>query len=103
MTPDEEPTTDAELVGRLSALYAAGDHSGGARDDLWDCVSAHIGWIIDLAKRGAKRNAKRKPNAKNGGVERAKVLSPERRSEIAKTAANARWNPSSLSGDERNG
>ena len=88
-----EPRTDAELVERLSVLYAAAGHSGGARDDFWDTVSHHIGWILDLAKRGAKRNAKRNPDAKNGGIERAKALSPERRSEIARTAANARWRP----------
>ncbi len=91
MTPDTKPETDAELIERLSALYAAADHSGGARDDFWDTVSCHIGWILNLAKRGAKRNAKRKPDAKNGGVERARALSPERRSEIAKLAANVRW------------
>lgn len=91
MTPDDEPETDAELIDRLFKLYAAGDHSAGARDDFWDTVSNHIGWIIDLAKRGAKRNAKRKPDAKNGGTIRAQRLSPERRSEIAKLAADARW------------
>lgn len=91
MTPDDEPTTDAELIDRLVKLYAAGDHSAGARDDFWDTVSAHIGWIIELAKRGAKRNAKRKPDAKNGGLIRAANLSPERRSEIARDAANKRW------------
>ena len=30
---------------------------------------------------------------KKGGAARAKSLSPERRSEIAKKAAEARWNP----------
>lgn len=91
MTPDDEPETDAELIDRLTKLYAAADHSGGARDDFWDAVSFHIGWILDLAKRGAKRNAKRKPNALNGGLIRAAKLSPERRSEIASAAAKARW------------
>lgn len=91
MTPDDEPKTDAELMTRLFALYAAGDHSGAARDDFWDNVSFHIGWILDLAKRGAKRNAKRKPDAKNGGLIRDANLSPERRSEIAKQAADIRW------------
>ena len=31
-------------------------------------------------------------NARKGGVARAKKLSPERRSEIARAAARARWN-----------
>jgi hypothetical protein len=91
MTPDDEPTTDAELIDRLLKLHAAADHSGGARDDFWDTVSFHIGWILDLATRGAKRNAKLKVGALNGGLIRAAKLSPERRSEIAKQAANTRW------------
>ncbi len=92
MTPDDEPETDAQLMDRLTKLYAAAEHSGGARDDFWDTVNFHIGWILDLAKRGAKRNAKRK-DAKNGGLIRAANLTPERRSEIARQAAKARWRP----------
>lgn len=93
MTPDDEPKTDAELIDRLTKLHAAADHSSGARDDFWDTVTFHIVWILDLAKRGAKRNAKRKPNPLNGGLIRAAKLSPERRSEIARNAAKARWRP----------
>lgn len=91
MSPDDEPTTDAELVTRLRVLYTAADHSGGARDDFWDCVSIYTSWILELAERGAKR---RKPNPeghRNAGLKRAASLSPERRSEIAKLAAEARW------------
>lgn len=89
--PDEkEPETDAELVTMLRALYTAGDYSGGARDDFWDLVSNYIGWILDLAERGAKKPSKAARGAA-GGRARMAALSPERRSEIAKQAAAARW------------
>lgn len=86
-----EPKTDAELAERLRVLYAASEHSGGARDDFWDTVNLHIGWIVDLVMRAAKKNKMRKLNPINGGTARAAKLSPERRTEIAKTAAEARW------------
>lgn len=54
MSCDKEPKTDAELIVRLTALYAASDHSEGARADFWDCVSLHIGWVLTLATDGAK-------------------------------------------------
>ena len=88
---DVEPTTDAELMDRLNKLYAAGDYSGGARDDFWDLVSFHIGWILELAQRGAKRRKRNLELHRAAGLARAASLSPERRSEIAKTAAAARW------------
>lgn len=78
-------------MDRLNKLYVAGDYSGGARDDFWDLVSIHIGWLLELANRGAKR---RKPNLEGhraAGLKRAASLTPERRSEIAKKAAQARW------------
>jgi hypothetical protein len=95
MKIDEEPETDADLAIRLRALYVAADHSGGARDDLWDTVTAHIGWIIDLVEIAAKlrkrRNSAPNPLRQEAGRKRAAALSPERRSEIAKAAADARW------------
>lgn len=95
MTPDEEPKTDAELARRLRALYDAGEHSRSASDDFWDCISHHIGWIVDLVEKAAKTKSSRKAGAgQAGGIARANKLSPERRAEIAKAAANARWNPS---------
>lgn len=94
--PDEEPKTDAELAVRLRILYAASDHSGGARDDFWDLVSYHIGWIVDLVEVGAKvkrrRNDEPNPKRQEAGRKRAASLSPERRSEIARQAAQTRWN-----------
>jgi hypothetical protein len=95
MTSDDEPKTDAELAERLRVLYRAGDHSGGARDDFWDCVSFHIGWIIDLVEIAAKVKRRRAdgPNPKRqaAGRAHAAALSPERRKEIATAAARARW------------
>lgn len=95
MNLDEEPGTDAELATRLRVLYAASDHSGGARDDFWDTVSIHIGWIIDLVEIAAKvkkrRNDTPNPRRQEAGRKRAASLSPERRAEIARAAANARW------------
>lgn len=91
MTPDDEPKTDQELVTRLRALYVAADHSGGARDDFWDTVSVHIGWILELVERGAKRRKTDPARRRAAGLARAASLSPERRSEIAKRAADARW------------
>lgn len=88
---DVEPTTDAELMDRINKLYAAGDYSGGARDDFWDMVSTHVGWILDLANRGAKRRKNNPAARRAAGLARAASLSPERRSEIAKQAAEARW------------
>lgn len=103
MGPDDEPTTDAELATRLRVLYAASSHSGGARDDFWDCVSYHIGWIVDLVEIGAKvkrrRNDAPNPKRQEAGRKRAASLSPERRSEIAKQAAAARWSGVSSRGD----
>lgn len=91
----EEPQTDRDLAIRLRALYGASDHSGGARDDFWDCVSFHIGWIVDLVEIAAKvkhrRNDTPNPKRQAAGRKRAAALSPERRSEIAAAAANARW------------
>lgn len=78
-------------MARLKALYAAGDYSGGARDDFWDLVSFHIGWILELAERGAKRRKKSPELHRAAGLARAATLSPERRSEIARLAAKARW------------
>lgn len=91
MSPDDEPKTDQELVTRLRVLYTAADHSGGARDDFWDTVSDHIGWILELAERGAKRRKTNPELRRAAGLKRAASLTPERRSEIAKQAAEARW------------
>lgn len=88
---DVEPTTDAELMDRLNKLYAAGDYSGGARDDFWDLVSHHIGWIMDIANRGAKLRKRSPEKHRAAGLARAASLTPERRTEIAKQAAQARW------------
>jgi hypothetical protein len=97
MTPDEEPKTDVELAQRLRALYVAGDHSGAARDDFWDTVSFHIGWIVDLVEVAAKikrrRNDTPNPKSQAAGRARSAALSPERRAEISRAAANARWHP----------
>ena len=60
MNIDDEPSTDAELMARLRALYAASEHSQGAKDDFWDCVTYHIEWIMRLARRGAQQRRKRK-------------------------------------------
>lgn len=86
-----EPKTDAELMDRLNKLFAAGDYSGGARDDFWDMVSHHISWIMELANRGAKLRKRNPERHRAAGLARAAALSPERRSEIAKAAAKARW------------
>jgi hypothetical protein len=86
---DREPETDEELVDRLRALYDAAVHSAGARDDFWDCVSTHAGWIIDLTER-AIRNKRKKGSGSIGGKKRAENLSPERRREIAKLGSQAR-------------
>lgn len=91
MTRDEEPQTDADLVRRLRVLYEASDHSGGARDDFWDCVSHHIGWIVDLAERGARKKARDPSGQSRGGFTAAAALSPTERTERARLAANARW------------
>jgi len=92
-----EPSTDQELAQRLRALYNASEHSGGARDDFWDTVSYHIGWIVDLVEVAAKikrrRNATPNPLRQEAGRKRAASLSPERRTEIARAAATARWHP----------
>jgi hypothetical protein len=56
LTENMEPRTDFELIERLTTLYAAGDTNGKARDDFWDTVSFHIGWILKLATAGATRS-----------------------------------------------
>lgn len=90
MNEPEAPKTDAELVKQLRALYDASDYSGGARDDFWDMMSFYTNWIVALAERGAKKN---NPARANGGHARMAALSPEKRTEIAKKAAAARWHP----------
>ena len=90
MDRDSEPKTDEELARRLRVLYDAAEHSGGARDDFWDTVSYHIGWIVDLVERGS-RKTKRSAAGQIGGRARMAALTPERRKEIAQKAANARW------------
>lgn len=97
MDMNNEPATDQELARRLRVLYEAAEHSGGARDDFWDCVSYHIGWIVDLVEVAAKvkrrRNETPNPLRQEAGRKRAAALTPERRSEIATQAAQARWHP----------
>lgn len=92
-----ESETDQELARRLRALYEAAEYSGGARDDFWDCVSHHIGWIVDLVEVAVKvkrrRNEAPNPLRQEAGRKRAATLTPERRSEIATQAAHARWHP----------
>ena len=97
MSADEEPSTDFELATRLRVLYDAGEHSRGAADDFWDTVSVHIGWIVDLVEIAAKVKRRRdgtpNPKSQAAGRARAAALSPERRSEIARQAAQERWHP----------
>jgi hypothetical protein len=47
--------------------------------------------IVDQAT-GGKPIKKRQPATANRGLKRAASLTPERRTEIAKKAANKRWN-----------
>ena len=56
---DDEPSTDQELARRLRALYSASEHSGGARDDFWDTISHHIGWVVDLVEIAARVKRRR--------------------------------------------
>jgi hypothetical protein len=51
-------------------------------------TDAHVRWIDDDAPAVAEP---KQPGKANGGRARAAALSPERRSEIAKKAAAARW------------
>ena len=44
----------------------------------------------EIGKRSSKNNGKRK-GGKAGGAARARKLTPEQRSEIARTGAAARW------------
>lgn len=103
----DEPKTDAELATRLRALYAASEHSGGARDDFWDTVSCHIGRIVDLVEKAAKVKRDRGVTARSAGVAggraRMAALSPERRSEIARSGAEARWRPEAKKADTGEG
>lgn len=50
---------------------------------------AHM--IVGIATGEVEEKKKAKSLGSKGGVKRAESLSPERRSEIAKAAANARW------------
>jgi len=85
-----EPETDEDLLERMTALFAAAPYSQGAFDDFWDCASVNMDRILDLANRGIKKT-RRKEAGRAGGIARMASLSPERRSEIAKQAADARW------------
>lgn len=50
-------------------------------------------WLNRQSRKGEKRESKpSRPGRANGGKARARSLSPERRSEIARDAAEARWN-----------
>lgn len=89
---NREPQTDQELAAKLRALATAAEYSRGASDDFWDCVSLHVGWILQLVERGAKRD-KNRYAGHAGGIARMAALTPEQRREIAKKAAKARWHP----------
>ena len=50
-----------------------------------------VGDIEEEYVEEKKSTSKRSKGGKNGGKARAEALTPERRSEIASNAANARW------------
>lgn len=98
MIPSDE---DVALVEKLTALHAAAPHSTGANTDFLIALHYNMDRVLALAARGAKKSGHHRGGAL-GGKARAAALSPERRSEIAKQAADARWNRGdALHGDRK--
>lgn len=90
----ERPTGQqrlAALIREIGDALDAGESPGALAEQFWPRIQ-------DLAQGNAAATLGRK-GGKKGGRARAKKLSPERRSEIAKKAAAARWGRKPSSGD----
>ncbi|KKM17571.1 hypothetical protein LCGC14_1674400 [marine sediment metagenome] len=89
-----EPLTKAErdeLREETEAANAA-FHERGVWCNDYETLLRLLDQVEALEERLSKTHIDHVEMGKKGGAARAKALTPERRSEIARTAATARWN-----------
>lgn len=82
-TPDSGQDAFAALIREIAGAVEGGESPEAIAERFWPRIQdmVQVGAAASLGSRGGKK----------GGKARAKKLSPERRIEIARKAAKARW------------
>lgn len=82
-TPEGGPEAFASLIREIAAGIEEGASPEHLADVFWPRLEAIVraGAAAELGRKGGKK----------GGKARARSLTPEKRSEIARKAAEARW------------
>lgn len=89
----DEDATGPELLAHLIREIHDALHEGESPEDLAERVWPRVVSIVVRTTNPAVELGRR--GGKKGGKARAQSLSPERRSEIARNAAKARWDKTS--------
>ena len=78
--------------GKRTSASSAHDFTVVARRVVEQAIGEHLdGTALEQAAPSGRVSAARRAAGRKGGPQRAKRLTPEQRSEIARTAAEARW------------